>query len=167
MEGKEQARSLLIGRKYREAAALLDKLLLSGEDDELWYLRGVASLKLKNYDNAMECFERALVLDEKSAYHQIKGMAHFELFEVEEAISAFKDALSVEEENPTTHFFLSMCYLFLDNPKSDEHMKTAMKLDGKKTKQLLLNFYTLFIKDEPGISSAMKESIMKRIRALK
>ncbi|MEW6748196.1 MAG: tetratricopeptide repeat protein [Candidatus Micrarchaeota archaeon] len=167
MEGIDQARSLLIARKYAEAAALLDRLLQSErDDDQLWYLRGVASLKLRNYDGAMECFERALLIDGKSGYHQIKGMAHFELFEVDEALAAFKEALALDEKNPTTHFFIALCYLFLDDPRCDEHLQRALAIDAKRTKQLLLNFYTLFIKDEPRVSLAMKKSIMERIGKL-
>lgn len=167
MEAMEQARSLLIARRYREAAALLDKLILAdSQDDGVWYLRGVASLKLKNYDGAMECFERALLLDRKSAYYQIKGMAHFELFEIDEALAAFNEALSIEDKNPTTHLFLSLCYLFLDDPRSDEHLKKALAIDAKKTKQLLLNFYTLFIKDEPRVGIGVKKNIRERIRKL-
>lgn len=168
MEEIEQARALLANQRYREAASMIDRLLPRvPNNDELWYLRGMASLKLKNYDAAQECFERALLLGRKSRYYQIKGMAHFEVFEMEEASGAFLNALALEPNDATTNFFLAMCYLFLDDPRSDVHIKRAYQLDGKKTKQLLMNFYTLFLKDDPRINENQRKAIEARIRSLK
>jgi tetratricopeptide (TPR) repeat protein len=168
MDEVGQVRSLLMQRKYREAAAMLDDLLPSDSGrDDLWYLRGITFLKARNYDGALECFERALIVDRKSAYSQIKGMAHFELLEIEKALEAFSEALALEQNNATTHFFLALCYLFLDDPRADAHMKKALGIDAKKTKQLLLNFYTLFIKDEPKVNGAVKRKIEERMKALK
>lgn len=168
MEGVERARSLLSEHKYKEAAELLDRLLLSqGGKDELWYLRGVASLKLRNYDAAQECFERALVLGRKSRYYQIKGMAHFELFELEEAVEAFMSALSLEPDDATTNFFLAICMLFLDDPRSDGYIRRAHAIDARKTRQLLLNFYTFFLKGDPRVGEGQKRLIEERIRAMR
>lgn len=168
MEDMEQARSLLIKQRYREAADLLDRLLPGNtENDELWYLRGIASLKLKSYDAAQECFERALLLGKKSRYYQIKGMAHFEVFEMEDAAAAFLNALALEPNDATSNFFLAMCYLFLDDPRSDTHIKKAHALNSKKTKQLLLNFYTLFLKDDPRTSESQRNAIEAQIKGLR
>jgi tetratricopeptide (TPR) repeat protein len=167
MDDLGTARALLSQQKYREAADILDRMLLSdGESDELWYLRGMVSLKMKNYDAAQECFERALVLGRKSRYYQIKGMAHFELFEMEEAAGAFRDALALED-GPTSNFFLAMCYMFLDDPRSDEHMRRAYQLDKRKSSQLLLNFYTIFLKDDPRVPPQVRKRIEDRIKSLR
>jgi len=163
-----QARALLSQQKYKEAAESIDRLLASNPQmDELWYLRGMVSLKLKNYDAAQECFERALLLGKKSRYYQIKGMAHFELFELDDAVAAFTDALALEPDDATTNLFLAICYLFLDDPRSDAHAKKAYALDPKKTRQLLLNFYTLFLRADPKVPQAQKRKIEERIRDMK
>ncbi len=168
MEGIEQARSLLAKQRYREAAHLLDLLLpRDADNDELWYLRGMASLKMKNYDAAQECFGRALILGKKSRYYQIKGMAHFEVFEMEDARDAFLEAAAMEPDDPTTNFFLAMCYLFLDDPRSDDYIRKAYAANRKKTKQLLLNFYTLFLKGDPRINEAQRNAIESQIGGLK
>jgi tetratricopeptide (TPR) repeat protein len=168
MEELERAKSLLRELKFKEAAATLDRLLLSEPDnDELWYLRGVISLKMRNYDAAQDCFERALLLGRQSRYYQIKGMAHFELFEIEKAAEAFNEALQIEPDDPTTNFFLALCYLFLDDPRSDAHIRKARELDGKKTRQLLLNFYSLFLKEDPRISDAQRKKIEERMKGMK
>jgi len=168
MEEIAQARSLLAKQRYMEAADMLDRLLPRNPDnDELWYLRGIVSLKLKSYDAAQECFERALLLGRKSKYYQIKGMAHFEVFEMDEAVWAFMNALTLEPDDPTTNFFLAICYLFLDDPRSDEHIRRAYALNSKKTRQLLLNFYTFFLKDDPRVGDAQRRAIEAQIRGLK
>lgn len=168
MDGIEEARSLLFQHRYSDAAAAIDRMLMEKpNDDELWYLRGVVSLKLKNYDAAQECFERALVLGRKSKYYQIKGMAHFELFEVEEAIKAFTEALAIEPEDATTNFFLSLCFMFQDDPRAGDFIKKAKAADRKKTAQLLLNFYTLFIREDPKVSQATKSRLEQRLKELR
>jgi tetratricopeptide (TPR) repeat protein len=168
MEELEEAKALLGAQKYKEAAEALDRMLLiSPGKDELWYMRGIVSLKMRSYDAAQDCFERALMLGRKSKYYQIKGMAHFELFEMEEAVEAFREALAIEPEDPTTNFFLAMCYLFLDDPKADDHIRKARSQDGKKTKQLLLNFYALFLKGDSRVNEVQKKRIEDRLKLLK
>ncbi len=165
MADEQDAREMLAKQRYREAASAIDRMLLSSpKDAELWYLRGIASLKQRNYDAAQECFERALLLGRKSKYYQIKGMAHFEMFEMEDALAAFGEALALEPDDPTSNFFMGICYMFLDDPRADAHMRRAYEKDGRKTRQLLLNFYTFFLKDDPRISEAKKKAIEAGLR---
>ncbi|VVC04112.1 Tetratricopeptide repeat protein [Candidatus Bilamarchaeum dharawalense] len=168
MAGFDEARNLLTQQRYKEAASVLDRVISENKNkDEFWYLRGVVSLKLRNYDVAQECFERALLLDRKSKYYQIKGMAHFELFEIEDAVEAFLNALALEPNNAATNFFLSICYLFLDDPRSDFYIRKAHNVDSKKTKQLLLNFYTFFLKNDPRMSPAMKAKVEAKLHDMR
>jgi tetratricopeptide (TPR) repeat protein len=168
MEGVQDARALLMQQRYKEAGNVLDRLLLQKEgDDELWYLRGMVSLKLKNYDAAMECFERALLLTKRSRYYQIKGMAHFETFEIKESLEAFRHALAMEPHDVVSHFFLALCYLLQDDPRCGKHLQLAYESDPRKTKQLLMNFYTLFLQNDPRLTPAQKASIEKRLKEVK
>jgi tetratricopeptide (TPR) repeat protein len=167
MGEEDEARALIAQQKYREAGSLLERLLLADRDnDELWYLRGILSLKMKNYDAALEFFERAITLNDRSRYHQTKGMAHFESYEMEEAIDEFLLSLEEGPDDALPHFFIALCYMFRDDPRSGEHLKRALAINPKKTKQLLLNFYALFIKDDPRISKAQKARIEQGIREL-
>ncbi|HSB47591.1 MAG TPA: tetratricopeptide repeat protein [Candidatus Bilamarchaeum sp.] len=168
MDGIEEARNLLSGHRFGEAAEILDRLLHEDPDsDELWYLRGLVYLKAKNYDSAQECFERAVLLGKKSKYYQIKGMAHFELFELEQAIDAFGRALQIEPEDATTNFFMAICYLFQDDPRGEDFIKAARRTDQKKTAQLVLNFYTFFLKDDPRIGPEAREKIERAMKSLR
>ena len=168
MDSVEEAKSLLSQQRYKDAGSMLDRLILKGEgSDELWYLRGMASLKAKNYDAALECFERALMVKRRSKYYLIKGMAHFEVFDMKEAQEAFKHSLAMEPDDPVAHFFLSLCYLFQDDPRSGKHLKIAFEKDSKKTKQLLMNFYSLFLQNDPRITPALHARLEQRLKDMK
>jgi tetratricopeptide (TPR) repeat protein len=165
---EEAVRTLLAQQRYKDAGRVLDAMLMQNRDsDELWYLRGVVSLKLKSYDAAQEHFERALFIKKKAAYFKMKGMAHFEIFELEDAIDAFTDALAIQPKDAETEFFVAVCYMLMDDPRSDRHLKNAQGLDPKRTGQLLSNFYSFFIAGDPRVGDAQKKRIEQKIKSLK
>ena len=166
-EDVETVRNLLIKKEYKKVKELLDKLLADDkENDEFLFLRGVLSLKLKNYKRAIEFFEHALAINDKPEYNRMEGMAFFEIFDIENAIDAFKKSLDEEPDDAVTHFFLSICYMLTDDPKSAEHIKKAHEIDSKKTKQLISNFYTLFLEKDPRISDVQKQRIVEQIKSI-
>lgn len=168
MREAEEARQLLAQQKYKDAGDVLDSLLtLQKENDELWYLRGIVSLKMKSYDAAQEYFERAIFLRKKAEYYKMKGMAHFEIFELGAAVDCFLASLTLQPADAISHFFLATCYMLLDDPRSDEHIKKAHEIDAKKTKQLLSNFYALFLQNDPRLSDAQKRKIQDRIKKIR
>jgi tetratricopeptide (TPR) repeat protein len=164
----DEVRTLLAQQRYRDAGKVLDERLRQGrDDDQLWYLRGVVSLKLKSYDSAQEYFERALFIRKKPDYFRMKGMAHFEIFELEEAIEAFTDALALAPKDVESEFFIAICYMLMDDPRSDTHLKNARKLDSRRTGQLLSNFYSFFIANDPRVGDAQKKRIEQKLKSLK
>jgi tetratricopeptide (TPR) repeat protein len=161
-------RALLAKQRYLEAARALDALLMrNGDSDELWYLRGIVSLKLKGYDSAQEYFERAIFIRKKPEYYRVKGMAHFEIFELEEAADAFLVALTLDPRDAESEFFAAMCYMLMDDPRAAEHMKRAQELDARRTVQLLSNFYSFFVENDPRAGEARKKALSQRIRSMK
>lgn len=162
-----QAKKLLFSRKYREAAKLLDEMLVADKDnDEVLFLRAVVSLKLQNHDNAISYLTRALIVKKKGEYYRTLGMAHLEIFELEKAAENFWMALQEDENDIDANFFLAICYMLMDNHKSEEFLKRAYQLDKKRTKILLRNFYTLFLRDDPKISDLQKRNIEEQIKKL-
>jgi len=162
-----KARDFLTKRKYREAGEILDKLLLSNKDnDELWYLRGVLSLKLKNYKRAQECLDRAIFIKKKAEYHKMKGMGYFEIYDLERALESFLESVALEPSDAVSHFFIGISYMMLDDERAADYIRKARQADAKKTKQLLSNFYTLFIERDPRVSDAQKKRIAERIKTL-
>jgi tetratricopeptide (TPR) repeat protein len=167
MQEINDARSLIFAGKYREAGVLLDSLLKKEkENDELWYLRGIVSLKLKSYEHAHECFEHALWLNKKAEYYKIKGMAHMEMFELWEALSDFEAALKLDKNDATTYFLIAICYLLLGDERSEYYLKSAWKLNRKRTKTLLKNFYESLIQPDPYTNKKMKDEIEKQLKDL-
>jgi tetratricopeptide (TPR) repeat protein len=164
----DEVRTLLAQQRYRDAGRVLDGMLRQSENnDQLWYMRGVISLKLKSYDSAQEYFERALFIRKKPDYLKMKGMAHFEIFELEDAIDAFTGALAIQPKDTESEFFIAICYMLMDDPRSDTHLKRAQQLDPKRTSQLLSNFYSFFIEKDPRIGDAQKKSLVQKIKSLK
>jgi len=163
----ERARQYLSEGRYKEAMSLLD-LMLSKEkgNDELWYLRGVVSLKLKSYDAAMEYFERALSIRQRAEYHRIRGMAQLEVFEIDEAIESFDAALGLDPKDPTSRFFLAVCFMMMDDPRAADHLKSAIAADPKRTRQLLMNFYTMMFDKDRTVSESDKKRMQDKIRSI-
>lgn len=161
------ARALISSGKYREAGRLIDRLLGAQETHELWYLRGVVSLKMRNYDDAIEDFDRALSMRKNALYLRMKGVAKLELFELQDAISDFSDALKLEPDDLLSNFYAAVCYMFLDDPRSAGYLKKAFSIDRKKTKELLKDFYVMFFREDPLISKALKSDLERRIDRIK
>jgi tetratricopeptide (TPR) repeat protein len=164
----DEVRTLMAQRRYRDAGKVLDERLgRSKDDDELWYLRGVVCLKLKSYDSAQEYFQRALFIRKKPDYFRMKGRAHFEIFELEDAIEAFTEALALAPKDAESEFFIAISYMLMDDPRSDEHLRNARKLDTRRTGQLLSNFYSLFIANDSRVDDAQKKRIEQKLKSLK
>ena len=164
----EQARALLGSSKLKEAGKAIDSLL--GKDknnDELWYLRGIVSLRLKNYDNAHECFEQATWINKKSLYFKMMGLAHMEMYEFDDAVEDFEHALSLQKKDASLNFYLSVCYLFLNDLRGKKQLQVAYSIDKKKTKRLAEDFYTIFFKSERTLNEKIKQEIERTISSIK
>lgn len=167
MQPSIAARSLVSEGRLREAGTLLDEeLSKSPNNDDLWYMRGIISLKLSNYENAHECFEHALSLKKTARYYKVIGMAHLEMFEIEDAVEAFSHAIELDKKDPETYFFIALCLIFLDDPRSKEYMEKAYLRDKKKTKALLKGFYESFFARDPQLKTKIKKEIEARINSI-
>jgi len=163
MPDLKYAKNLIASGKYREASKILDRMLMEKESDDIWYLRGLISLKMKNYDSALESFEHALYIDKKAIYFRMKGVARMERFELEQAIGDFGEALKMDSDDLLSNFYIAVCYMFLDNPKSSAYLKRAFIIDKERTKNILKDFYIMFFRQDPLISKAIKEDLARRI----
>ena len=167
MQNIKAAKSLISKEKYKEAGSLIDKLIRKKETHELWYLRGLVSLKTKNYDYAIDCFDRALMLKKHFLYFRMKGVARMERFELEEAVGDFDMALAIVPDDHLSNFYAAICYMFLDNMKSAKYLRKAYSLNKKKTKELLNNFYIMFFRKDPLVTKAIKDNMKRNIANIK
>ena len=162
MDELQTARNYLSKGKYQEAGTILNRLIQNNRDNaELWYFLGVLAVKLRNYDTAHEYLERAISLNKKPEYLWFKGMAYMETLEIDYAMEVFHEVLEIDKNNVDANFFLSICYLLLDDSKSDIYMKKAYKKDKKKTKQLLNNFFEAFVgrSARPGLKLKIEKQL--------
>lgn len=164
MKELEKAKKLLADKAYKKAARLIDKLLgKDKENDELWYLRGIVALKLRDYDAAQEAFEHAIWINAKPEYWKMKGIIHMEACQMEEAIHCFQQTLRINKRDVQTLVFVSLCYMFLDDPTSQEYIRRAYISNKKKTKELLKNFYSIFFKPNTCITPSVQRALEKKL----
>ncbi len=166
MDEIKEAESLLIEKKYKEASHMLQKILAKGGNEKAYFLKGILSLKLKNYKVAQEYFSRAIEMKPKAEYHHMKGLSHFEIFEMEDAEKEFLNVIGKNKKDAEAHFFLALSYMFMDDPRGEEYLKAALDIDSRKTKALLKNFFLAFISKDPDATETRKKRILERIMAL-
>jgi tetratricopeptide (TPR) repeat protein len=167
MPGVKEAKQLISKKKFKEAGTLLDKLLRKKENDQLWYLRGLVSLKLRSYESAIEAFEKASMIRKRALYLRMKGISRMELFELEDALDDFEAALALDPNDLLSNFYSAICFMFLDDPQSAKYLRRAYTINRKKTKDLLKNFYIMFFRKDPLVSNAIKEDLARRIGKIK
>jgi tetratricopeptide (TPR) repeat protein len=159
----EDIQALINNGKYKEAREALDRM---EDGDRKYFLKGIVALREKNYDLAQELFSRAIEISKKPEYFRMRGISHMEILEVEKAAENFVQTIKMDKNDIMAHFFLSVSYLFMDDPRAEEHMRNARDIDEKKTKQLLRNFYTIFIKEDPAVTDAQKKKMHETINTL-
>src|SRR5262249_18287346 len=80
---------------------------------------GVAYMRNKNYEQAINALQKSLELilevgARLQAYHNL-GLACYALSRYDEAIDAFKQSLQLNSQDPKTHFYLGLAYLYKES----------------------------------------------------
>ncbi len=164
MDDAEKAKSLLAKGQFRSAAKLLDSLIgRNRNDDSLWYLRGITSLKFRNYDAACQAFNHAIMIHQKPEYWKMKGVTYMEACKFSDAIACFRKALHLHTRDAESNFHISLCYMLLNDPKSREYIQKAYLLDKKKTKEMLKKVYSVFFKPDLHLTNAMRAELEKKL----
>ncbi len=159
-------RLLLAKKEYKTAGKLIDSLLCKNKESHyLWYLRGAASLGAKNYDSALEDFERALSIKKEFEYLRATGITYFEKLDFEAALEEFENALKIKKDSEI-YFYMSICCMFLEDPRSKDFMETAYFNNKKKTKNLLASFYNSVLKDSWELNDLQKKELKKIIEKI-
>jgi tetratricopeptide (TPR) repeat protein len=149
--------------EVEEVRATARELLRKNRDDpEGWFLMGMVSQYKKNADYALECFERALYLKKTEKYHKAKGMSHMGLFEFEEAAGELKRALEMNKD-AESHFMLSIALMFLKDEGANGQMVEAYRINPKKTKEMLKDFFDTFFKNDESIPESEKKEMLKKL----
>ncbi|MEK6982186.1 MAG: tetratricopeptide repeat protein [Candidatus Micrarchaeota archaeon] len=160
MELVEAAKKLILSKNYPEALKLLNKeVSQDSENSDAWYYKAILSLRLKNYDNAHEFLERAAMIKSKPEYYKLMGVAHMEIYEIEDALIDFQKAINLDKKDFAIYFFVAICYLFINDPRSKGYIQAAYLLDKKKTKELAKSFYNAFFKNSSFLDNPIKKEV--------
>lgn len=160
MELVEAAKKLILSKNYPEALKLLNKeIARNSENPDAWYYKAIISLRLKNYDNAHEFLEHAIALKNRPEYYKLMGVAHMEIYEIENAIADFQKAIALDKKDFAIYFFIAICYLFINDPRSKGYLQTAYLLDKKKTKEFAKSFYNAFFKNNSFLDNHVKHEV--------
>ncbi|MDD5023184.1 MAG: hypothetical protein PHU63_03380 [Candidatus ainarchaeum sp.] len=166
MDLAKEIRSLIDRKEYLAAGKLADQeLSKNNKNHYFWYLRGIISLKRKNYPYSLECFENAIQLKKEYEYFLAKGITYFEMFEFEEAILEFENALSLKKD-AEVYFYLSLCHMFIGTAESKEYMETAYLKNKKKTKELIRLFYNDVLRKSWELDDKQKKELRNLIESL-
>ncbi|MGB9719031.1 MAG: tetratricopeptide repeat protein [Candidatus Anstonellales archaeon] len=153
-------------KKYGEAATLLDEVLIKQKTPELYYLRGIISMRLKNYDYAIECLEKAMA-DGGDKKEIFRAMASAYI-EQGKFLQAKEHLEQIDKKDVDAYFLLAISSIFLNDPISaKEYMNLAYLKDRERTKELLEHFYSIFIRPNPELTEKEKEFLWEKIRSIR
>ncbi len=127
----DQAKQLYEEEKYKEALAVLDKLLTSNTDEfDIWLIRGNCLQKDEKFVAAIQAYEKAERLDAQSAVlNTNQGAAYLNLKQPEEAEKLLKKALKINEAHPDAHYFMGNLRYFEFNVSAAlKYYNEAIKL---------------------------------------
>ena len=91
------------------------------------------------------------------------GLAYLEMLDVEEAQDRFTEYLGSYGDEPEVNFYLAICYLLQDDPRTNEQMKKAYSADKKKTIRMLNEFFHEVIEKNPRFDESVKKQIRKKL----
>ncbi|NYZ77741.1 hypothetical protein H0O02_05520 [Candidatus Micrarchaeota archaeon] len=93
-------------------------------------------------------------------------MAHMEILEIEDAVETFGRLLEIDPDSLAGNFYTAIGYLLLGDPQCGKYIRKAYKIDRKRTKQLLRNFFDAFIGSSPETGRGVKAKIEKELSEL-
>jgi TonB family protein len=132
-EDRDRAQKLYQERNYKEASALLEKVVKRSPNDfDAWFLLGVSDVRRGEYKRSSKAFETAAKLkpDSGAAY---TGLAYVYLFrnKLKDAVKKSQVAISIDANNSEAHAVLAAARLRTGN--RDEALaeaETAIKLNS-------------------------------------
>ncbi len=111
---------------------------LSCEDREIFHYKGMCYFYLKQYTNAIECFETANSIQRHDKTYIQLGKTYRILTKEELALDAYMEALELCPENPDLLTSIGLIYLKLgDTTKAFEYFGNSMTYESKNPKTIL------------------------------
>ena len=117
---------------YREAISDFDRVFsLSGEDHEVYYLRGSAKYELRLYSEAIDDFTDAIDLkSDEPDYYYSQGLARYEIKQFSEAKESFTKAIDLNSDDARFYRMKAdACYNLEEYPEAIDCFDRAIDLE--------------------------------------
>lgn len=136
---KQVGRSLYLLGKHKTALEVFDEAeRIDPEDREVWHNKGLCCLYLKQYDQAIECFETANQIQRHETTFIQLGRVYRLLARDDDALRVYMDAIEMCPENPELLTTIGLLYLKLgNNAKAFEYLGNSLTYDPKNSKTIL------------------------------
>lgn len=136
---KQVGRSLFLLGKHKTALDVFEEAeKLSPEDREIWHNKGMCFLYLKQYENAIECFESANSIRRHEATYNQLGRAYRLMGNEEDALRVYQDTLEIVPESSEILTTVGLLYLKMgNNTKAFEYLGNSLTYDPKNPKTIL------------------------------
>ncbi|CEL97655.1 unnamed protein product [Vitrella brassicaformis CCMP3155] len=136
---KQVAKSLYLLGRHRAALDVYEEAQrIEPEDWATWHHKGLCHVHLRQYNEAVVCFENANSIHRHDAtFHQL-GRVHALRDDFRSAIDVYSEALEFNPDSADLLAVLGIYYLRLgDTAKAFEHLGNALTIDPRKEKAIL------------------------------
>jgi len=139
MNLKQVARSLYLVSKFVAAVAVYEEAQKIGfEDWEIWHNKGLCYMYMKDYEQAIDCFERANDVQRHDASYLQLGKIYCLQEDFKAAVKIYQEAVDFSPQNSEILTTLGLVYLRLgENQKAFEHLGNSLAHDPLDPKTIL------------------------------
>eukprot|EP00602_Paraphysomonas_sp_CaronLab_P006752 CAMPEP_0185018802 /NCGR_PEP_ID=MMETSP1103-20130426/1472_1 /TAXON_ID=36769 /ORGANISM="Paraphysomonas bandaiensis, Strain Caron Lab Isolate" /LENGTH=414 /DNA_ID=CAMNT_0027548787 /DNA_START=64 /DNA_END=1308 /DNA_ORIENTATION=- len=136
---KQVGRSLFLLGKHKTALDVFEEAeKLSPEDREIWHNKGMCFLYLKQYENAIDCFDNANSIRRHETTYSQLGRAYRLMGNEDEALRTYLETLEVVPESSDILTTVGLLYLKMgNNTKAFEYLGNSLTYDPKNPKTIL------------------------------
>ncbi|GMH67215.1 hypothetical protein TrST_g14119 [Triparma strigata] len=136
---KQVARSLYLLGKHRAAVDVYEETTKLGfEDWEIWHNKGLCFTYLKDYEEAIDCFERANDVQRHDASYLQLGKIYCLQEDFKAALKTYQEAVDFSPQNSEILTTLGLVYLRLgENQKAFDHLGNSLAHDPLNPKTIL------------------------------
>ncbi|GMI43314.1 hypothetical protein TrCOL_g6047 [Triparma columacea] len=136
---KQVARCLFLLGKWLAAVDVYEECQKIGfEDWEIWHNKGLCFMYLKDYDNAIDCFERANDVQRHDATYMQLGKVYQLLEDFKMALRVYKEAIDFSPQNSEILTTLGLMYLSMgENQKAFDHLGNSLAHDPLDAKTIV------------------------------
>ncbi|KAL0235384.1 hypothetical protein GEMRC1_001966 [Eukaryota sp. GEM-RC1] len=136
---KQVGRSLYLLGKHRNAIEVFEEAYSLGIDDwEIWYLKGLCHMHIKNFEKAISCFDQSILHQPQDCSYTQLGRCYTLSGQYKAAMKVYQEALAHSPDNAKLLTTLGLLCLRMGAlPKAFDFLGTALTIDPRDPKAIL------------------------------